>query len=222
MQKWSSKKQFFGGFLISVVLVLLLSISHSAFARGAKAASQPVTAYPFFKNEISIGYFNRNIWNPNLPRPPSPLFWGASTKVDNGFILMYQRMVYHTLKYFSISLGLSGSGWKRQNQDIFTVSGLVMFKFYFLRFFGFVPPTFSPYLLYSVAGPTLISRRTLGTAQLGENFLFQDILELGLQLGMHHAVNMALEYVHYSNGDIFEHNNGFGVPIVFVLGLSFP
>lgn len=171
----------------------------------------------FPKNEISGGFFDKDFYNPDIWHPPSPIFWGASHTVDSGFLLMYQRLLYHTQKYFSIYYGASGSRWVRLGQPLYILSAQISFRFWF-----FHTRCFSPYLLYSVAGPSIMSRRIInGTINLGSHFIWQDILGVGVMLGEQHRFNLEAELVHYSNGDFFTHNPGLGVPIVFNLGYSF-
>src|SRR5436190_824292 len=72
----------------------------------------------FFKNEISAGYYNKDFMDVNIKHPPSPIFWTATTKVEDGVMMMYQRNIYHTHRHFSINVGGSVSGWMRPEQDI--------------------------------------------------------------------------------------------------------
>lgn len=174
------------------------------------------TKYNFIKNEIAIGYYNRNFMHVKIPTPPSPIFWTAPVKADRGFILMYLRNTYHTRKHFSINLGASVSQWRRHSQTIYAFSAFVMFRFWLFR-----SGNFQPYILYSIAGPTFLTKNHFGPANLGKKFLWQDILGVGTQIGKTHAINVDVMVVHYSNGDIFYQNTGFGVPIIVSLGYSF-
>ncbi len=173
--------------------------------------------YRFMKNEILGGYYDKSSMNVKFPHPPSPIFWNASTKVDHGIMLIYMRNIYHSQKHFAVNLGLSSARWTLSGQSIYAFSFFVAFKIYIFR-----TQTFNPYIFYSVAGATGITRRHLGPARLGENFLFQDLLGLGVEIGHNHVFDAAVIIVHYSNGDIFTHNNGFGVPILATLGYAFP
>lgn len=171
----------------------------------------------FLKNELSAGFYENSFMNVHIKHPPSPIYWTASTKADNGFMLMYQRNIYHTEKHFSINVGGSTSAWKRQNQTIGAFSAFVAFQFWL-----FDTHYVHPYIMYSIAGPTLLTRHRYGPANLGESFIFQDVLGIGAQIGHStRALNLELKLVHYSNGDIFPRNSGFDIPIVFALGYSF-
>lgn len=174
------------------------------------AISQDIS---FPQSQISVGHYNQNYFPSEIDRP---FFWGSNNQIDNGFIVSYQHLLYHTEKYFSIYLGASGAGWVSEGENIYNLSGFVAF-----RFWPFHTDYFSPYFLCSIAGPTLISRRYLGNNYLGEYFLFQDQLGFGIQLGKERALNVEVILLHYSNGDIFPRNSGYDVPVVLSIGYSF-
>ncbi len=197
-------KQFFAvGLLLSGLTVL------PAFASNSDG-------FNFKKNQVSAAFYAKDFITFDFPRPPSPIFWHASTKADSGFYFMYRRTIYHTKKYFSLNIGTNFSTWFLGNQNLEALSGFLE-----IRWWMFHLPYFNPYISYSIAGPTFISRRGFGGAKLGENFLFQDFLGIGIQFGKTHCVNFALYLWHYSNGDIFNDNSGFDVPVVYELSYSF-
>ena len=171
---------------------------------------------PFKKNQFSVGFYTDTFMDVDLPHPPSPIFWEAPTHPDYGFIIMYQRTTYHTKRHFSLNIGASASRWVRQQQDLYTASLFIMLRYWFWRH-----RNFSTYFLYSIGGPTWISRRHFGPAELGKHFIFQDMLGIGARFGTQHVINAELYLLHYSNGDIFFQNSGLDVPIVFSLGYSF-
>ncbi len=208
---WSRKhlcgETFFVGFFFSFIF-----LSVAVYASDIAHSNE----WNFPKNQISIGYFNKNFFDPHIPRPPSPIFWHAVKSVQNGGMVMYQRLIFHNRKLFSLYVGGSLSRWVRFDQIIYAESA-----FFALRFWFFRTSTVNAYLTYSVAGPTILNINHLAEKNLGGNFIFQDYLGLGLQFGRRHALNLDLRLVHYSNGDIFTHNPGFDVPVVLYLGYSF-
>lgn len=173
-------------------------------------------SFSFLKNEIAIGYYNDHGMHVHIPHPPSPFFWTASTHAERGVMIMAMHQIFHAGRLFSIDLGGSAANWYGYGGSLNTVS-----LFFAFRLWLFHTSWFNPYLIYSVAGPTYISRRTFGPAKLGEHFLFQDFLGLGMQIGHDPALTIGVKLVHYSNGDIFPENNGFDVPIVGFIGIAF-
>lgn len=168
------------------------------------------------QNELSLGYFDQNLLNTNLTTVSSPVFFESSVVADRGWIMLYQYTIFHTEKYFAVDAGASSARWVANSHSIMTLSG-----FFDLRLFLFRTDNFSPYLIWSIAGPTLLSNDNLSTANLGSNFIFQDFIGGGILLGSEHRFDISAHFYHYSNGDLFVHNNGFNVPLVIGLGYSF-
>ncbi|OGO95625.1 MAG: hypothetical protein A3F41_00595 [Coxiella sp. RIFCSPHIGHO2_12_FULL_44_14] len=172
--------------------------------------------YDFQKNLVSLGFYDKSVLPNNIPRPPHPLFWKSQLKADEGLNLTYERNVFHTQKYFSVNLGTSFSWWNTHSQAQLALSG-----FFDLYIWIFRTTTFSPYISWSVGGPTLLSRRWLNGVNLGSHLIFQDFLGIGVKLGKQHVVDVNLKMYHYSNGDLFVHNNGFDVPVVLSIDYLF-
>lgn len=171
----------------------------------------------FPRNEVTLGYANRDLWNPQIPHRFSPLVFGAHTKADQGYLLTLEETFFHTPEHFSIFSAVSTAQWMRDRESLWTASAYLGFKWWIIR-----TSRFNPYLIYSIAGPTYISKNSLGPAQLsGAHFLFQDFIGAGVLLGAQHALDVRLSLVHYSNGDWFVNNNGFDGPIMLSLGYAF-
>jgi len=191
-----------------IIFITLMCLSINALAQAEKNI-------PWQNNEISVGFFNDKFLNYTLPTPPPPLFWTA-TNVNSGAIISYQHLMYHTAEHFSFYLGLSSEYWVLNSQVIYGVSALITFRFWALR-----TAIASPYLIYSIASPTLLSRSHIDGVNLGSAFIFQDKLGLGVELGAKHPVTLELGVIHYSNGDVFPTNSGLQVPFVLSIGYGF-
>lgn len=173
--------------------------------------------YFFPKQQISLGFYDNEFITANPWRPSSPFFWSASTKADGGGTLVYTRMLYHSQKYFSAEWGVAGSVWTMNGQSsIAAFSALIQ-----LRWWLFRTDYFNPYLVYSVAGPTLLTRDYFGNANLTAPFIFQDYLGAGAFFGKDHHFDLSARMYHYSNGDLLTHNPGFDVPLVIFFGFNF-
>jgi hypothetical protein len=170
----------------------------------------------FPNHQISAGYVNKQFFYLDVPHPPSPIFWVAKREIDHGGMVMYQHLLFHNQKRFSLYLGTSVSRWVHRPDTIDAISLFISLRYWFFR-----TDPINIYLTYSVAGPTLMDHRIFGDKDLGSYFIFQDFIGLGLQIGQKKAFNLALRLVHYSNGDIFPRNPGFDVPLVLYLGYSF-
>ena len=179
--------------------------------------TQPTDNY-FKKNQLLVGFYDDNILPSDPPRPPHPLFWNSRVSANYGLTFLYERTIYHTQKYFAANVGTSTSWWALNSPP---ESQVAISAFVDLYIFIFRTSSFSPYITYSVAGPTILSRRWFGNANLGSHFIFQDFFGLGVLMGKNHTINMSFKLYHYSNGDLFLHNDGFDVPLIFSMGYSF-
>lgn len=178
-------------------------------------ASEPKSSQFHFKaHQFSVGFYAKHVLPRGIPRPPSPIMWTATHKADSGMTFLYEWNVFHTQKYFSVNFGTNFSWWSMQSQTQLAITFL-----FDLRFWLFHTKSFNPYVTWSIAAPTLISRRIFGQANLGKHFLFQDFLGIGTEIGKHFDISLRL--YHYSNGDLFLHNNGFDVPSVLSIGYLF-
>jgi hypothetical protein len=147
-----------------------------------------------------------------------PVFWGGNVKVDRGIAVHYDRNVYHTRKVFALDIGTSASYWRsRDDRDTFgTLSLYPLLRFTFLR----TRPA-DLYAVYSLAGPTYISRIAIDGLDTGRHFTFQDFMGLGVFVGRARNISLGVKINHYSNGNIFTENAGVKIPITFGLGYAF-
>jgi hypothetical protein len=147
-----------------------------------------------------------------------PIFWGGDVRTGHGVTLEYQRNVWHTGKRFAFDLGVSASTFSsRGRHDRFnTLSGYPLFRFFFTRgkdidFYG----------VYSLAGPTYLSRPNLDTMDTGARFTFQDFMGAGVYVGRNRRVNLEVNIKHFSNGNLSTTNPGVRIPLTFTAGWTF-
>jgi hypothetical protein len=130
----------------------------------------------------------------------------------------YEQNVFHTRKRFALDVGAS-AGFYRTRQDadrFYTLSAYPLFRFMFLR-----AKAADVYAVYSLAGPTYISRIVLDGLDTGRHFTFQDFMGVGAFLGAQRNLNIGLKINHYSNGNIFTQNAGVKIPLTFSVGYAF-
>lgn len=170
----------------------------------------------FPTHQLSFGFYNHAVLPWKFPALPKPLFWNSRYSAGNGIILAYTYTRFHTSKHFSVNFGVSTTNWNSGTQSLVTLSG-----FFELRWWIFRTRSFNPYLVYSIAGPTIISRSQFAGSELGGYFLFQDYLGAGIMLGQRAHCNIEAKVIHYSNGDLAQYNRGLQVPFVLSIGSSF-
>jgi len=147
-----------------------------------------------------------------------PIFWDGNVRVDRGEAIHVVRNVFHTARVFGFDVGASGSVWRSQadRSSFYTVSVYPQFRFVFLR----TGPA-DVWAVYSLAGPTYISRSMIDGQALGTRFTFQDFMGVGMFVGATRRVSLGVKINHYSNGNMFTQNAAVTVPITFNMGYAF-
>jgi hypothetical protein len=147
-----------------------------------------------------------------------PVFWAGNAYVRQGVSVNYIRNIYHGTRVFSLDVGAGISYWQSNitHENIYTLSLFPVFKF---TLFHSKPADM--YFLYSVAGPSYISKTVVDGIDLGRKFTFQDYMGIGSYLGKERKICGELRITHYSNGNIFPSNEGLTIPLSFNLGYTF-
>lgn len=154
-----------------------------------------------------------------------PIFWGGMAHVKKGISLNYQRNVFHSAKFFALDWGINASAWETtgmrknttgESEQFFTFSIFPVFRLNFLQ-----TKLFDAYFYYTVAAPTFISRKIIDGYNTGEHFTFMDNMGAGVFFGEDRKYNAELKIGHYSNGNIFPHNDAVKVPLSLNIGYAF-
>ncbi len=177
--------------------------------------------YHFPKQMIYAGYSTNSPGygiNKFVSQGAVPIFWGGEAKVQQGFLVNYQRNIFHTRKVFALDWGIGFGAWKSRKEKLnfFTLSAYPVFRFIVTR-----SKTADFYFEYSVAGPTYISKTLIDGEPTGRKFTFQDMMGIGVFAGKKKNINAGLRIAHYSNGNLFPQNNGVMIPLTFSLGHTF-
>ena len=176
--------------------------------------------YFFPKNILQFGYSTNALgYGPNnFFSKKLPIFWGGGIEVNKGFIVNYQRNIFHTRKLFSFDVGVGAGFWEsnEKRENFFTLSVFPTLRFTVLRSQGA-----DLYLFYSVAGPSYISKVIIDDKNSGRHFTFQDFMGMGTFFGKKKNLNAEININHYSNGNIFVYNRGVKVPLTFTVGYTF-
>ncbi len=187
----------------------------------AKVANHDAAGFTFPKHIIQIGSANNVVGygiNNFVSEGAIPIFWGGDVDIKNGFVLQYERNVFHAKKIFALSIGTHiGHYTSRKNNDGFSaISIFPVFNYHFLR-----SKTTDLYFTHTVAGPSLLSKIKLDNEITGRTFTFYDAMGMGGYFGVKKQLNMELRISHYRNGIIFEKNPGLKIPLSFNLGYCF-
>ena len=186
-----------------------------------KVQEKNKAGYKFPKQMLQIGFasnlpgygINRTFANEKFP-----VFWLGDAYVQKGICIDYTRNIFHGKKIFSFDWGTSLGFWKGKN-DGETFMTLSLYPL--LRWTVLHSKASDFYLLYSLAGPTFISAKTLDKQELGGNFTFKDFMGAGWFIGKERNISMEFRISHFSNGNLYPRNAGVCVPLSFHLGYSF-
>lgn len=80
-----------------------------------------------------------------------------------------------------------------------------------------------PYFFVRALGPTYISAGTLGNREQADDFSFMAQVGAGILFDANDAmkVNLSVSWKHFSNGNLFDENDGIDVPFVISAGVRF-
>jgi len=178
--------------------------------------------YIFHKNLIQFGAFSTDLFNPDVNKYFTigylPIFWTGDVKTKQGQMLLYERNIFHTHRYFSFDVGTSVSNY---NSAINNTAFQTFSIFPDIRVWLIRSHLFDFYFMYSVAGPTYITQQVIDNIDTGGHFTFQDLLGFGMFLGKHKHFNVDCRIGHYSNGNTLPNNPGIQVPFTVSLGYAF-
>ncbi|MBC7874026.1 MAG: acyloxyacyl hydrolase [Ferruginibacter sp.] len=182
-----------------------------------KVESNIKSGYYFAKHLIQAGYTSNTLgYGVNdLFSKKLPLFWGGAAHLKQGFSINYQRNMFHARKVFSLDWGAGMGYWKsRKKEDAF----FTLSVYPVLRFTAFRSKKTDLFFEYTVAGPTFISKTIIDNERTGRNFTFYDAMGVGIFTGKKKNLNAGLRIAHFSNGNIFPHNDGVKVPLTVSFG----
>jgi len=148
----------------------------------------------------------------------SYLFWGGAAQVDKGFMITYQRNLFHGPKVFAFDIGANAAYWHTNgnNESFFALSIFPVIRLNYLH-----NKYCDPYFFYILGGPTFLSKYIIDGHDTGSHFTFYDAFGTGAFFGKKRQFNAELKVAHYSNGNIFPMNTGVKIPLTLSLGYCF-
>ena len=173
------------------------------------------------ENLIQVGYATNALGYGvnNFLSETVPIFYGGDAEVERSVVsIQYQRNVYYTKKFFALDFGASFAQWKsnRNGETFRTLSVFPVMRFTVVR-----SRPADLYVLYSLAGPSYISRGVIDDLDTGGHFTFQDFMGIGMFIGERKRINAEINLRHYSNGNLQPENAGVKIPLTFKVGYGF-
>ncbi len=185
-----------------------------------KVETNVAGGYIFPKHFLVAGFTSNALGygvNDFVSKKGLPIFWGGDVHVKQGFSAIYQRNIFHTRKVFAFDWSMTLGFWKSRGSGnpFFTVALNPIVHFNFLR----TKPA-DIFFEYSAAGPAYISKTDIDGWQTGKKFTFHDFMGLGVFAGKQRNMVTGLRIAHFSNGNIFPHNDGVMIPLTLYLGFG--
>ena len=143
-------------------------------------------------------------------------FWHTTKKMESGFIISYERGIYSNKNWFSLHLGGDIARWRGSSEEKLYLASLYLLP----RLWLINSNNLGVFLHISAAGLTYMNRDNIDNKNLGSKFMFKDFVGIGLKIGKKPSLSLALNFIHYSNGDIFKVNPGFDCPGVISISVS--
>jgi hypothetical protein len=186
---------------------------------GASGPGADTSAYIFPEHLVQLeistgkGYGVNKFFSSRVP-----IFWDGNVEITHGVAFHYEQNIYHTKKLFALDLGSSASFWSSHlaSDKFATLSVYPLLRFTLLR----TEPA-DYFFMYSVAGPTYITKRFIDGLGTGGNFTFQDFLGAGAFIGAKRNISLGFKITHYSNGNLFVDNAALKVPVTLNIGYTF-
>ena len=147
--------------------------------------------------------------------------WSAS--IDYNFLLYERSPRQHFLIGASYTYIWSDSA---SNDSMYALSIYPQVSFYPTEgsWAYTISPTWAePFFYFRALGPTYLSSNTLGDRQQSNNFAFQAQIGVGAKIKSSNDTEtiVALSWKHFSNGNLFDNNDGIDFPIVLNVGIRF-
>jgi hypothetical protein len=167
-------------------------------------------------NRVYIHGYDNRVLSKTVPKLPKPWMWTARLKVDRSLSVGLERELIHN-SYGAIFMGANLSYFETLYSipdEMTAVSVYLLSRLYIIKRKGV-----ELFVLYSPAGPTMLSQKVFSTTQWSLPFVFQNQIGFGLYLKNYADLECTIKQCHYSNGDLFPKNGGVDIPLS--VGLSF-
>lgn len=145
---------------------------------------------PLLSREIQFSYFDRNKYTENNFDTKQFLEKIPREEVESGYILSLSYPLNSAPTALSLHAASSLSRW-----DVLEDAAYAYSTYLTARFSPFSVIFLSPYVELSLAGPTYLSKASLGEIDFGSSVIYQHYVAAGLKLG---AVMFDIKMINYS------------------------
>ncbi len=185
-------------------LIILMMIFNSLVASTAKQM-------------VSICYFDHDKAQFDIPRIPNFIRGREETSVDRGYMLFYERKMLDILSVFSFYGGVNMGRYHKNEDTLYSGSLALSTRFWIMHLV-----LLHPYVEASFFGPTILSKSEFDLKNFKSNFLLQNTLSVGAEVGSGSGLCIELKAVKYFKANLIRREHPvITVPLYVSLGYLF-
>ena len=169
------------------------------------------------KQVISVCYFDQERVQMDIPNMPNFMKGDIGNNLEKGYMIFYERKMFDVLSAFSFYGGGNIGRYHKDADTLYSASLSLSGRFWVMHLV-----LLHPYVEASLFGPTVLSKSEFSLSDLKSNFIFQNYLAIGAELGAGTGLSVELKAVKYFKANLANpQQGGVQVPIMLSLGYLF-
>ncbi len=166
---------------------------------------------------ISVCYFNQDRVRMDIPNMPNFMKGESSNNLEKGYMIFYEKKIFDVLSALSFYGGGNIGQYHKESDTLYSASFSLSGRFWIMHLV-----LLHPYVEASLFGPTILSKSELNFVDLKSNFLFQNYLAIGAEIGAGSGLSLELKAVKYFRANLSNPEyGGVQVPLMLSLGYLF-
>jgi len=144
-------------------------------------------------------------------------YGGGNVVFEKGYMIFYERKMFDVLSLLSFYGGGNVGRYHKSSDTLYSASLALATRFWVMHFV-----LLHPYIEASFFGPTILSKNEFDLSNLKSNFIFQNTLSVGAEVGAGSGFCVELKAVKYFYGNLSHpEQGGLRVPLLLSLGFLF-
>lgn len=169
------------------------------------------------KQVLSVCYFDESKVQFEMPKVPNFLGGQGAESIEKGYMIFYERKMFDVLSLLSFYGGGNVGRYHKSSDTLYSASLALATRFWVMHFV-----LLHPYIEASFFGPTILSKNEFDLSNLKSNFIFQNTLSVGAEVGAGSGFCVELKAVKYFYGNLSHpEQGGLRVPLLLSLGFLF-
>ncbi len=166
---------------------------------------------------VSVCYFDEDRVQFNIPEMPNFLKERGAESAQRGYMLFYEKKIFDVLSVLSFYGGGNLGKYDKLEDTLYSASLFMSGRLWVMHLI-----VIHPYVEVSLFGPTILSKSEFALTDLKSNFLFQNYIALGAEIGAGTGLSVEVKAVRYLKPEPANPEQaGVQVPILLSLGYFF-